>query len=176
MNKLPNELKYIIYKYCDNKTKIKLHSIFKWSYKIGCPLNFKPFNPKQVFKIPNNLEGDITNIHITCNPYVFYKYHQIGFFFGKYCYNYPIYNILESYNFFINNRKIQETNFLISRPYYSKHCKYDLSFYFNDELPLPSANNTIGCEYKIELNFYTYVSNLQIHITTTTQEYTFNLN
>lgn len=164
----------MIYKYCDDETKIKLHSIFKWSYKIGCPLNFKPFNHKQIFKIPNNLEGDITKIHMSCNPYRLYKKIQSEMIFSP-CYFYGICEILDKYSFYINNKKIQESTFLITLSYLSSQCHYNLDSGFNDVHPLPN-NDILENKYKIQLDFSTYVSNLKIHITTTTQKYTFNLN
>jgi hypothetical protein len=55
----------------------------------------------------------------------------------------------------------------------SKNYKYTLIFWFNNENPLPFFSNVV--EFKLTLNFITYVSKLKIHITTK-DDYTFNIN
>jgi len=89
--KLPNELKLIIYKYSDGETRIKLHSIFKWSYKIGCPLKFTPFKRMIEFEIPSNFHyiSTINLNFIALKP------------------SYFIWEIIEKYIFLVNNIPIE---------------------------------------------------------------------
>lgn len=147
--KLPNELKLIIYKYSNDETRIKLHSVFKWSYKIGCPLKFTPFKKMIEFEIPSNLH-DIHNINLN---FIALKT------------SYFIWEIIEKYIFYCNDLPLEiiDAIFLCydTTFYRTNKCNYNLQFWFNrDNNPLPIIKDK---NFKIKIYFIDPVINLQIN-------------
>lgn len=103
--------------YKDYETRIKLDSVFKWSYKIQCPLKIKRFKSEIEFEIPCNLQSNIHSINISFNYYhvniynhFIYNVDPSGVIEKKY--GYLIYEIINDYTLLFNNIKIEEIDYV----------------------------------------------------------------